>query len=163
MEKLNNLNEAKDIAIGEHFIFGEYQGEPIKWRKIDDHLAISEKILDCIVFNDKLNNKYSESTMCKWCNDILGKSLGVSEDTFYTLTEEEMLPYFPTDKSRQAEPTEWAIMHGIHVDDEGKSPYWTGSPMSFWFTDVRTVDSSGLFSANSTVNSYIGVRPALKI
>lgn len=162
MKIINNLNEAKDLAIGEHFIFGEYQGEPIEWRKIDKHLAISEKILDCIVFNRELNNKYDESMMRKWCNDTLGKALKLSEDTLYVLYEEEMLSYFPTE-SRQAKPTEWAIIHGIYVDEDGYSSYWTASPMSFWYTDVRTVNSSGLFGAGVTNNSRIGVRPVLKI
>lgn len=163
MKIINNLNEAKDLAIGEHFIFGEYQGEPIEWRKIDKHLAISEKILDCIVFNRELNNKYDESMMRKWCNDTLGKALKLSEDTLYVLYEEEMLSYFPTDESRQAEPTEWAIMHGIYVNEKGKSSYWTASPVSSWFYSVRTVYSSGLFSARNTYTSDVGVRPVLKI
>lgn len=162
MKILTNLIEAKDIAIGEHFIFGEYQGEPIEWRKIDKHLAISEKILDCIIFNDKLNNKYTESTMRKWCNDILGKSLGLSEDTFYTLTGEEFQHYFSTAKLRQAKPTKWAIMHGIYVNKDGNSPYWTASPSSPWYS-VRYVRDSGLFDYISTDWSTVGVRPVLKI
>lgn len=163
MKKITNLNEAKDLAIGEHFIFGEYQGEPIEWRKIDKHLAISEKIIDCIVFNHEFNNKYDESMMRKWCNDVLGKSLGLSEDVIYVLMQEECNHYFPTAESRQAKSTEWAIMHGIYVDDDGNSPYWTSSPMSYWYYNVRTVGSSGLFGAASTNHSSIGVRPVLKI
>lgn len=163
MLRINNLKDAKDLVIGEHFIFGEYQGEPIEWRKIDEHLAISEKILDCIVFNSELNNKYTESTMRKWCNDILGKSLGLSEDTFYILTGEEFQYYFPIDELRQVKPTEWAIMHGVYVDSDGNSPYWTSSPSSHWFTNARFVSDSGLFLQTATHLSNVGVRPVLKI
>lgn len=163
MIEITNLNEAKDLAIGEHFIFGEYQGEPIEWRKIDEHLAISEKILDCIVFNSELNNKYTESTMRRWCNDILGKSLGLSEDILYTITEEAFQQYFPTDKLRQAEPTEWAIIHGIYVNKNGKSNYWTASPMTAGFPHARLVSSLGSFFTSYTDRSDIGVRPVIQI
>lgn len=163
MKKLTNLNEAKDLAIGEHFIFGEYQGEPIEWRKIDKHLAISEKILDCIVFNRDANNKYDESVMREWCNNTLGKALKLSEDTLFVLDEEEMLSYFPTDESRKSAPTEWAILHGIYVNEEGNSPYWTRSPSSYWYNLARIVLDSGLFTQSSTSHSHIGVRPVLKI
>lgn len=163
MIEITNLNEAKNLAVGEHFIFGVYQGQFVKWRKIDEHLAISEKILDCIVFNDKLNNKYTESTIRKWCNDILGKALGLSEDIFYTLAEKEIQHYFSTDELRQAKPTEWAIMHGVYVDSDGNSPYWTSSPMSNYYSYVRCVYSSGSFDFWYTNVSHIGVRPVLKI
>lgn len=163
MKIITNLNGQKDIAIGEHFIFGDYQGELIEWRKIDNNLAISEKILDCIVFNRDANNKYNESMMRGWCNNVLGKSLGLSEDTIYTLTEEEFQHYFPTDKSRQVKPTEWAIMHGIYVDDDGNSPYWTSSPVSYYCYYVRCVNSSGSFDYWDTHYSRVGVRPVLKI
>lgn len=163
MKVLTNLTEAKKLSIGERFIFGEYQGEPIEWRKIDEHLVICEKILDCIVFNNESINKYTESTLRKWCNNVLGKSLGLPEDTCCSLYDEEMLEYFPTDKSRQAYPTEWAIIHGIYVNDEGKSPYWTATPSSYWFSNARFVNDSGLFTAWNTNSSNVGVRPALKI
>lgn len=163
MNMFDNLNDAKDLAIGEHFIFGKYQGELIVWQKIDEHLAISEKILDCIVFNDKLNNKYSESAMRKWCNNVLSKSLRLIDDTVYALTKENYKHYFPTDESRQAKPTEWAIMHGIYVDDDGNSPYWTISPESNYYNTVHYVNSFGSFSYSTTNNSDFGVRPALKI
>lgn len=35
------------------------------------------------------------------------------------------------------------------------------SPMSYWFNNARTVLDSGLFNANNTNNSNIGVRPDL--
>lgn len=162
MKTINNINEIKDLAIGEVFIFDKYQGESIEWRKIDKCLAISEKILDCVVFNNELGNKYENSTIRKWCNDVLGKSLNLSEDTFYTLTEEDYQHYFPTAKLRQAKPTKWAIMHGIYVNNDGNSPYWTASPSSPWYS-VRYVRDSGLFDYISTDWSTVGVRPILKI
>lgn len=160
---ITNLEEAKRLTISEHFIFGEYQGEPIEWRKINEHLAISVKILDCIVFNSKPNNKYNESMVRGWCNNVLGKSLGFSEDTIYTLTKEDFQEYFPTAESRQAKSSEWAIMHGIYVDNDGNSPYWTSSPVSYYYNVVRSVTSSGSFSSYDTGNSNLGVRPVLKI
>lgn len=164
MEIITNLEDAKDIAIGEHFIFGEYQGEAIEWRKIDEHLAISEKILDCIIFDNESNNKYTKSTLRKWCNNVLGKSLCLPhEDTCCNLYRHIMLKYFPTNESQQAYPTEWAIMHGIYVNDEGKSPYWTASESLNYSAYAYIVRAEGKFSQYLTSHSYIGVRPAVKL
>lgn len=134
--------------------------------KVNSLFAISVEILDCIVFNNELNNKYTESIMRIWCN-ILGKKQGLSKDTVSVLKEDEMMGMgymFMWDNFREACPTEWAIMHGIDVDENGHSPYWTSSPSPLYYT-VRFVYSSGLFGYYwyGTANSNIGVRPALKL
>lgn len=163
MTEITNINEAKDIAVGEHFIFGVYQGQFIEWRKIDEHLAISEKILDCIVFNSESNNNYTESMMRKWCNDILGKSLGFSKDIICVLAKEEILSYLPTDESRQAEPTEWAIMHGASVAPNGKADYWTSSLYGTSLKYALVVNSLGKINDYIVNHSRVCVRPALRI
>lgn len=173
LKSLINLSDAKELAIGERFIFRDYQGEPIEWRKINENLAISEKILDCIIFDKNLRPAsrptYDKSKLRKWCNEILGKSLGLLENTIYELSEKEMLNYFPTDESRRAKPTEVAIMHGIYVDTKGYSPYWTSSLAkkkcsTVWYRHCpRIVHSWGELDVTNTDTSGVGVRPALKL
>lgn len=164
METIINLEDAKNILIGENFVFGTHESEPIEWRKIDENLAISENVLDCVIFDENLEETtYDKSDLRKWCNEILGKSLGLSDNEVYVLSYEETLNYFPTDESRQATPSKWAINHGIYVDKDGYSPYWTSSPVSFWDNFVRTVYSSGLLLAYRSDYSDVGVRPALKL
>lgn len=162
MNILDNLNDAKSIAIGEHFIFGKYQNEPIEWRKIDEHLAISEKALDCIIFNYKFNTKYSESTIRKWCNDVLGKSLGLAEDVINVLDEEKYEHYFPTRKSRQCKATEWAIMHGIYISPNDDCACWTSSSVVNTGCCVCIVDTLGLIRHTYTDDNRVGIRPVIK-
>lgn len=105
----------------------------------------------------------NEPILSRWCNEILRNSIGLSQDIIYPLTKEELLKYSSTDESRQAKPTEWAIMHGVFIDYYGRSPYWINSPMSCWFDEVDVVDSSGALGLCNADHSNVGVRPALKL
>lgn len=156
METITNLEDAKELAIGEHFIFGEYEHKSIEWQIIEENLAISENMLDCIVFNHYTNNNDNESIMREWCNNVLGKALNLSKDTLFVFDKKEITPYFQT-------PTDWPILHGIYVDENGKRSYWTSSTSSTWYDFSRFVYDSGLFGAPPTGTSRIGVRPALKL
>lgn len=158
--KVKNIIES--LVIGECFTFGDYFGEPILWRKLDKNLAITEKVLDGIVFNSNLNNKYSKSLLRKWCEDILAQHLNVSKDNVTMLNGDEIKYYFPTEASRQVKPTEWAIMHGVEVDDDGNADWWTSSPISDWSNLARVVNSSGAFEIRGVCDKGIGVRAVLK-
>lgn len=158
--KVKNIIES--LVIGECFTFGDYFGEPILWRKLDKNLAITEKILDGIVFNSNLNNKYSKSLLRKWCEDILAKLLNVSQEYVTMLNGDEIKYYFPTETSRQVKPTEWAIMHGVEVDDDGNADWWTISPVPDWSNLAHVVDNFGGFDIRGVCDKGIGVRAVLK-
>lgn len=170
MTNSTNLNKRIDnrkvktiiesLVIGECFTFGDYQGEPILWRKLDNNLAISEKVLDCIVFNSKLNNKYSESLLRKW-EEILAQTLNISKDFVITLNLDEVNYYFPNEINRQTKPTEWAIMHGIEVDENGNADWWVRSMV--WSDAAYIVNGSGYINIRGVCDNSIGVRAILKI
>lgn len=165
MITITNLKDAKDLAVGELFIFGEHEYEPIEWRKIDENLAISEKVIDCVIFDTYYINKgYANSKLRKWCNEKLGKSLGLSEDTIYELSYEETLNYFPTDESRQAKPTERAIMHGIFFSKNGFSSYWLSTLEHEEKNAMKAciVTETGSVDKTTLRDFSVGVRPALK-
>lgn len=163
MEVLTKLIDAKNIAIGECFVFGKYADEPIMWLKIDKHLAISNKILDCVVFDSYLNNEYNTSLLRYWCNNVLGKQLSVEEDTIFILDKERLMHYYPEEEDRQTLPTEWAILHGVFPNDIGCADYWTSSSESEYSFSVCAVDSYGLFYDISPHTFSNGVRPAIKL
>lgn len=163
MIEITNLKNAKKLSIGEHFIFGEYEDEPIEWIKIGKKLAVSEKILERIAFNKEDSNKYSISTIRKWCNKMLGSALNLTNDTIFVPNYRQISRYFSTVESRQAKPTEWARMHGIFVDEDGYSSYWTRSRSFYALYGTFIVKHSGLVVPSVTCNSSVGVRPALKL
>lgn len=166
METIINLKrDAKKIAVGEYFIFGKYQGESIVWRKFDENLAITEKIIDCIIF-DKNSNKYEESLLRKWCEDILSRQLKVKASDIKILSKTEFMKYMPTKESRQKKATDWAILHGIYVDAEGYSYFWTNS--EFLSADdhglfVYDVNSEGAIWPENIERYDVGVLPVLKL
>lgn len=51
----------------------------------------------------------------------------------------------------------------ISISENTSEHYWTRSPMSYWYTGVRIVHSSGEFSADGTCYSYVGVRPCINL
>lgn len=53
MKKINDLNEFKDLAIGEHFIYAENNGEPIEWHKCGSNYAVTD-IENIIIYGNKL-------------------------------------------------------------------------------------------------------------
>lgn len=162
MTEITNLNEAKDLAIGEHFIFGDYQGEPIEWRKIDEHLAISKMALDCVIFNSEFNRDYNESLLFKWCEMFENQHTAL-RDKVTILNYDEIMKYFQTTESRQAKPTEWAIMHGASVDPNGNADYWTSSLYGNSSKYAIVVNSLGNTNDYIVNHSRVCVRPALRI
>lgn len=159
---LSSFTKAKDLAIGEYFIYSEYFGTPIEWRKIDEHLVISEKVLDCIIFNSESNREYNESLLFKWCK-MFEKQHNTLLDKVTILDYDEILKYFPTDESRQAEPTEWAIMHGASVAPNGKADYWTSTVYGTSLKYALVVNSFGKINDYIVNHSRVCVRPALQI
>lgn len=160
MEIITNLEDAKELAIGEHFIFGEYEEQSIEWIKIAENLAISDKVLDCVIFNKK-SNIYEESLLCKWCENILSKKLGVSSSKIKVLSETEVLKYMPTRQCRQRKPTDLAIFHGIYVNKKGYSYYWTCTS-SKSLKHARIVFSFGIGDWRIDQRG-MGICPALKL
>lgn len=49
----------------------------------------------------------------------------------------------------------------IHATKNSTDQYWTRSPVSAYYTDVRRVNNSGSFNLTNTLYSYIGVRPCV--
>lgn len=55
-----------------------------------------------------------------------------------------------------------AINSNIHKTANSSDTYWTRSPMSFYYDQVRCVDGSGNFNEyHTTDNSFLGVRPCI--
>lgn len=162
MKTITYLSNAKSIAVGECFIFGMYQGEPIIWRKFDENLAITEKIIDCIIF-DKNSNEYEESLLCKWCEDIFSRQLKVKASDIKILSKAEVMKYMPTKESRQKKPTDWAILHGIYVNAEGYSYFWINSKFEKDDLFVYSVSSDGSIWPENIDSYSIGVLPVLKL
>lgn len=160
MKEITNLNEAKDLAIGEHFIYSEYFGKPIVWRKLDEHLVISEMALDCVIFNSEFNRDYNESLLFKWCEMFENQHTAL-RDKVTILNYDEIMKYFQTTESRQAKPTEWAIMHGASVSPTGNVDYWTSSFYDINFKYALVVNSIGKINDYIVNHSRVCVRPAL--
>jgi len=60
-------------------------------------------------------------------------------DKIYLLSYDEVFRYFPTDKSRQAKPTAYAIANGAYVNDTTGNTWW-------WLrtAGVRRIDACGV-------------------
>lgn len=162
MKEITNLNGAKELTIGEHFIYSEYFGKSIEWRKLDEHLAISEMALDCVIFNCEFNREYNKSLLFKWCNDFADRIL-IDSKLITILDHEKICKYLPTDESRQVKPTEWAVMHGASVSPTGNVDYWTSSLYDINFKYALVVNSLGKINDYIVNHSRVCVRPALRI
>lgn len=147
----------RKLENGKCFFFGSYKGVPIKWIKVSKYRAISAYILDNMAFGD--NNNYATSKVREWCNS-LGAEYEINEDGIYIPSEKEIIRWFPTDEERMCDYSEEAKERGI---DDGEPWYWLRNAIQGSSSCVRYVSSSGSFSYVSTRNSYIGVRPVLKI
>lgn len=147
----------RKLENGRFFFFGSYKGAPIKWLKVSKYRAISAYILDNMAFGD--NNNYGTSKVRAWCND-LGAEYGLGNDDIYIPSEKEILCWFPTDELRKCDYSDEAKSRGI---DDSAPWFWTKNLVENTSDVVRYVHSSGSFYSYYTHNSYIGVRPVLKI
>lgn len=164
MITITNLSEAKDLKIGERFIFGGYEGEAVEWIKVAENLAITINIVDCIVFNPLHNENREDIMIRKWCNDVFGKQLGVDKDIIALPFRAEIEKIFLTEMSRVANGTEWAKMHGLYVDTAKEtSPYWIWEVAPEWERAARIVTEYGEIIESSPVAINVGVRPIMRL
>lgn len=164
MNKLMNLNDIKQLDINEKFIFGEFEKNPIEWTKISKNLALSDKVLDCIIFDYENNLNKEEIVINKWCNDVLGKRLGVEKGVVTVPLVSFMKEHYSLVENRKAEPTEIAIMRGVSTGYHRKySPYWLmDKPNEIDENACIVTDSGDILSFIKNAQN-IGVRPALKL
>lgn len=151
------LNQAKQLKIGEHFYFGEYNCELIEWIKVADDRAISTYILDDMAFGK--TNDYDTSNIRNWCNTLC-HTMDLENDTIYIPSNSELIHWFPDDILRECDYSIEAKNRGI---DDGAPWYWTSTPASHWYSHVGCVRTSGAFRYLNTNHSLIGARPALKL
>ena len=149
------LSQLTTISVGDHFTFGNYlQGsneevEPIEWRVLavenGKALVISEKLLDCVQYNEKyVNVTWETCTLRKWMNgEFINKAFSSSEqakiatvtnqnldnpeynteggnatqDKIFALSIDEANQYFSNDDDRMAAPTGYAKKQGAYVSD----------------------------------------------
>lgn len=164
MNKIININEIKLLAINEHFIFGEYEGEEVEWVKASENSVITVNIVDCIVFNPSHNEDRENIMIRKWCNEVFGKQLGVDKDIIALPFRADMEKIFLTERSRIANGTEWAKMHGLYFDiTKGTSPYWIWEVATEWDRAARVVTEYGEIIESSPVAINVGARPIMRL
>lgn len=164
MKKVMNLNDIKQLDINEKFIFGEFEGEAVEWTKVSANLAISDRVLDCIIYDYEFNNNKNEIVINKWCNDVLGKRLGLDYGVVTIPLVSFMKEHYSLQESRKVEPTEIAIMRGVSTGYHRKySPYWLlDKPNEIVENAFIVTDSGDILSFIKNAQN-IGVRPALKL
>ena len=151
------------------FTFGNYpQGEngeeePIEWRVLtvdgDKALVISEKLLDCVLYNEKyVNVTWETCTLRKWMNgEFINKAFSSSDqakiatvtnqnldnpeynteggnatqDKIFALSIDEVNQYFSNDDDRMAAPTGYAKKQGAYVSDSYSLP--SGEKTGWWW------------------------------
>ena len=149
------LSELKDIQVGDSFTFGNYpqnssEPEPIVWRVIDiqngSALVISEKLLDCVAYNDTntivtwessylrkwlnddfLNNAFTSSDQMRISlvqninsdNSIYGTIGGKNTlDKVFVLSEYESKFYFKTLDEKIVPATPYAVKNGSYINKD---------------------------------------------
>ncbi|MBQ4396372.1 MAG: toll/interleukin-1 receptor domain-containing protein [Clostridia bacterium] len=183
------LSELESVSVGDHFTFGNYpQGangevQPIEWRVLDVQggkaLVISEKLLDCVQYNESYTNVTWETcTLRKWMNDdFLNKaftsneqaeiatvtkytpnnsSYGTSggnttQDKIFALSIDEAGKYFGNNDDRRAAPTEYAIKNGAWTSDIYSLS--TGEKAGWWW--LRSPGNN--YSSAASVNHSGGI------
>ena len=169
--------------MGDHFTFGNYpQGEdgeeqPIEWRVVAVEngraLVISEKLLDCVQYNEKyVSGTWETCTLRKWMNgEFINKAFSSSEqakiatvtnqnpdnskyntkggnatqDKIFALSIDEVYHYFRDD--RMAAPTGYAKKQGATVSDIYSLP--SGEKTGWW---LRSPGNYSYIAAN--VDTY---------
>ena len=181
---VKSLSELDSISKGDHFTFGNYpQGEngeeePIEWRVLavdgDKALVISEKLLDCVEYNEEYTNVTWETcTLRSWMNhDFLYAAFSngeqakiatvtnqnpdnpeygteggnATQDRIFALSIEEANQYFSNVNDRSREGTCWWWL---------RSPGYGGN----YAADVDGTGDIGQFGSNVD-NFNVAVRPA---
>ena len=175
---VKSLSELDSISEGDHFTFGNYpQGqngeeEPIEWRVLtadsDKALVISEKLLDCVQYNEEYTDVTWETcTLRSWMNnDFLNAAFSSSEqakiatvtnpntdnpdwrtkggnatqDRIFALSIKEANHYFSNDEDRMAATTGYAEKQGARVSDRYLLP--SGEKTGWWWLRSPGFDSS---------------------
>ena len=157
------------LSVGDHFTFGRYpQGasgevQPIKWRvlavKNGRALVISEKLLDCVQYNETDTDVTWETcTLRKWMNnDFISKGFSsnaqaniatviiqnpnnpffgtkggnATQDKIFALSIDEAEKYFGNDDERMAEPTDYAKKQRCYVSNVDLLP--NGEKTGWWW------------------------------
>ena len=181
------------VKSGDHytFTFGDYkQGsngevEPIEWRvlavKNGRALVISEKLLDCVEYNEERTRVTWETcTLRSWMNDdFLNAAFSSSEqakiatvtnqnpdnpkygteggndtqDRIFALSIDEVNQYFSNDDDRMAAPTGYAKKYGIWTSDNYSLP--SGEETSLWW--LRSPGSDSNLASFVALNGGIGL------
>ena len=170
--------ELGSVSVGDHFTFGNYpQGEdgeeqPIEWRVLavesGKALVISEKLLDCIEYNETSTEVTWETcTLRNWLNnDFISKAFSSSQqakiitvtnqnpnnpeydtkggnatqDKIFALSIDEAKKYFRDDDDRIAVPTCYAKKQGCYVSDDYSLP--NGEKTGWWWLRSPGISSS---------------------
>ena len=189
---VKSLSELDSISKGDHFTFGNYpQGEngevePIEWRVLkvdgDKALVISEKLLDCVEYNEEdtavtwetctlrkwmngefINKAFSSSEQAKIAtvtnqnpdNPICGTEGGnATQDRIFALSIEEANQYFSDDDDRMAAPTGYAKKHGAWVSDNLSLPSGEGTGWWWLRSPGYDCDYAALVNTNGNVPRY---------
>ena len=186
---ISDLSGLNAVYNGEYytFTFGNYpQGangeeQPIEWRVLavesGKALVISEKLLDCVLYNETYSNVTWETcTLRKWMNtDFINKAFSSSEqakittvtnqnpdnlkygtsggnttqDKIFALSIDEAEKYFGNDDDRMAAPTDYAKKQGCFVSDDYSLP--NGEKTGWWW-----LRSTGLGSSRAADVSRFG-------
>lgn len=85
-----------------------------------------------------------------------------TQDKVFLLSGAEAENYFPSDDSRTAKSTRYAITHGAYTNDRGDCAWWLRSP-GMTGTSPAYIASAGNFGnrAHEVDESIIGIRPAI--
>ncbi len=174
--------EAGDIVS-----FGSYeQGSgraPIQWivldRQEDRALLLSQYALDCQPFHsvEDWNVTWESCSLRGWLNaDFLADAFdeeecarilpvfhGDAEDSVFLLSGDELNLYFPTEESRIAEATEYAVSRGGRVSRSTGKTYWWLRTTAASADCILLVKYDGAVDAfgDSMEAAMYTVRPAL--
>ena len=166
---VKSLSELDSISKGDHFTFGNYpQGEngeeePIEWRVLavdgDKALVISEKLLDCVEYNEEYTNVTWETcTLRSWMNhDFLYAAFSngeqakiatvtnqnpdnpeygteggnATQDKIFALSIDEVYQCFSNDDNCMAAPTGYTKKRGAWTNDNYSLP--SGEKTGWWW------------------------------
>lgn len=158
MEIITDLENAKELAIGEHFIFGKYAGYPIEWIKVYKNSYIAACVLEKMQYGEV--NDYKKSLIRIWCNE-LGEKLKLANDSIYIPRKQEFKKWLIRTNEQKCDYSDELKERG---EDDGNPIFWTDSLIKIgrlWY--ARTITSTGAFSRNYIKDDDVGVRPVIHI
>ena len=161
--------------------------EPIEWVVLDKKdnkiLLISEKALDCRQYHKYTNAKWKDCSLRKWLNEefiddafnwdekiliqntlisdnVESNSNDFSKSKIFLLDYSEIKKYFPDERKRQCQPTNYAIAQGAYIDDDnGNCKWWARQEVHS--THNYFVNSLGEIFETPFNSIGYGVRPAV--